>query len=103
MNVKPRHKSVVATTSTGPGTALAGVFTAAALSITRTSTGTVAAQLQGSVDGINYFNLGANQSAAVAGNAVYRSTGTFLYTYLRANVTTHAATGEVTAWVVGTQ
>lgn len=96
------HKSVAATTSTGPGSAINGVFTGAAVSVTRTSTGTVTVQLQGSIDGTNYINLGASQTAAVAGTTIYRSTGTFLVAYLRALVTANAAPGAATVWVVGT-
>lgn len=94
-------KKSVASTSTGAGTALAGAFTSAGLSVTRTSTGTVTVQLQGSVDGTNYVNLGASQTGATAATVIYRSTGTFLVGYLRALVTTNVAPGAATVWVIG--
>lgn len=94
-------KSVAATTSTGPGTALKGAFTSAGVSVTRTSTGTVTVQLEGSVDGTTYVSLGASQTAAIAGTVIYRSTGTFLVSHIRARVTANTAPGAATVWVIG--
>jgi hypothetical protein len=95
------HKSINASTAVAAGTRLSGAFTAAGMSITRTSTGTVTVQLQGSIDGSNWISLGAAQSGSTAGTAIYRSTGTFLVGHIRANMTAHAAPGAATVWVIG--
>lgn len=95
------HKSVVNTTSTGPGTSMKGNFRAASIQVTRTSTGIVTAQMEGSLDGTNWTNLGAAATAAVAGTVLSATTGAFLVTHLRATLTTHAAVGKATIWIAG--
>lgn len=95
------RRSITTSTSTGVGGVLNGVFTAAAMSITRTSTGTVTVQMEGSIDGTNYVNIGAANSVATAGTVIVRSTGSFLVSYLRPRVTANAAPGAVTISILG--
>lgn len=102
-NTVPYHiKAIAATTSTGPGTGvLKGKFTMASMQVTRTSTGTVAVQLEGTVGSTVWTALGAANSVATAGTVLARSTATFLVSQIRARVTSHAAPGAVTVWITG--
>lgn len=92
--------SVVATTATGAGTDFGCPPTqTVALQGTHTSTAAVATtvQIEGSLDGANWFNIGAAQSYATAATAIYVSTGSFVATVVRANVTAHTSTGTISA------
>jgi hypothetical protein len=90
--------SVVNTTSTGPGTSF-GIPTsdAVAISTVRTSTAAVATsvQAQGSLDGTNWYSLGAAQTYQTTGVTVYLTTGAFLTNFVRVNVGAHTATGPI--------
>lgn len=102
-NTVPYHiKAIAATTSTGPGTGvLKGKFTQASMQVTRTSTGTVAVQLEGTIGSTVWTAIGAANSVATAGTVLARSTMTFLVSQIRARVTTHSAPGAVTVWITG--
>lgn len=90
--------SIVSSTSTGPGTSFP-VATAdnVAMSVTRASTAATGTQVQvqGSLDGTNWFTLGATQTYTSTGTSVYNSTGLYLATEIRANVVIHAATDVI--------
>ena len=97
-------KAVGPTTSTGAGTNyLKGSFTQAAMKVKRTSTGTVAVQLEGTInpDSTTWTAISAANSAATAATVLVRSTMTFLVSQIRARVTTHAGPGAVTVWITG--
>lgn len=102
-NTVPYHiKAIPATTSTGAGAGvLKGKFSQAAMQVTRTSTGTVAVQLEGTLGSTVWTAIGAANSVATAGTVLARSTMTFLVSQIRARVTTHAAAGAVTVWITG--
>lgn len=102
-NTVPYHiKAISATTSTGAGTAaLKGKFTQAAMQVTRTSTGTVTVQLEGTLGSTVWTAISATATAATAGTVVTRSTMTFLVSQIRARVTAHSGPGAVTVWVTG--
>ena len=102
-NTVPYHiKAVAATTATGAGAGiLKGKFTQASMQVTRTSTGTVAVQLEGTLGSTSWTAISAANSAATAGTVIVRSTMTFLVSQIRANVTTHSAPGAVTVWITG--
>ena len=92
--------SVVATTSTGAGSAF-GVppSSKVAMQVTRASTAAVGTQIkmEGSLDGVNYFDVGGTQTYATTGVTVYVSTGDYLLTSVRASVVVHTATGTIAA------
>lgn len=95
--------SVDDTTSTGPGAATSVVPSdQVAISTLRTSTAAVATavQAQGSLDGANWFPLGAAQSYQTTGVTVYLTTGAYLVTHVRANVNAHSATGPISVNIV---
>lgn len=95
--------SLDATTSTGPGAAYGVPPTQlVATQVTRASTAAVATTVtvQGSIDGTNWFALGAQQSYTSTGSSVYVSTGTYLVSHVRANIGAHTATGPVTATIL---
>lgn len=87
------------TTSTGAsaGYSLPAGATLAAMQVTRASTAAVATSvtLQGSLDGANWFNLGAAQTFQSTGVSIYVSTGSYATGWLRANVGAHSATGPI--------
>ncbi len=74
-----------------------------AISTLRASTAAVASAViaQGSLDGSNWFDLGASQEYQTTGVTVYLATGPFLVTYVRAELTAHTATGTVSVDIVG--
>lgn len=95
--------SVVATTATGAGQAFGVQPTEKiAMQVTHTSTAAIATQvkLEGSFDETNWFDIGAAQSYNTAATSVYVSTGSFIATTIRANVTAHTSTGTVAASLV---
>ena len=97
-------ESVTATTSTGPGTEFPTVpFDTVAMSVLRASTAATGTEIQaqGSLDGVNWFALGATQTYTSTGVSVYVSTGSYLATTVRAAVLVHAATGTVTVSLTG--
>ena len=92
--------SVTATTATGAGTAFPTQPTQmVAMQVTAASTTAFFTQVQvkmeGSLDGTNWFDVGATQTYAAIGTSVYVSTGAFILTQMRANVVTHTATGTI--------
>ena len=96
--------SVPATTVEGAGTEFPTVpYDTVAISVLRASTAAVATSIQaeGSLDGTNWFSLGAAQTYQTTGVTVYLTTGAFLTTYVRANVVAHTATGPVTVDISG--
>ena len=93
-------QSVAATTATGAGTTISTPPTqTVAMQVTHTSTAATATdvKIEGSLDGTNWFDIGATQSFTTATTVVYVSTGTFVASLVRANVTAHTSTGTVTA------
>ena len=92
------------TTATGAGTSFGVVpLDTVAISTLRTSTAAVATAViaQGSLDGDNWYSLGASQTYQTTGVTVYLATGAFLATYVRANMTAHTATGTISVDIVG--
>ena len=90
--------SVAATTATGAGTVFGVPPTEkVAMQVTHGSTAATPTQvkMEGSLDGVNWFDIGAAQSYATAATSVYVSTGSFIATNIRANVTAHTSTGTV--------
>ena len=92
--------SVAATTEVGAGTAF-GVqpIEKVAMQVVHGSTAATPTQvkIEGSLDGTNWFDIGATQSYNTAATSIYVSTGSFVATVVRANVVVHAATGTVQA------
>lgn len=90
--------SIDDTTSTGPGQSFdVPPVDTVAISTVRSSTAAVATQVQaqGSLDGTNWYSLGAAQTYQTTGVTVYLTTGTFLATHVRVNLDTHTATGPI--------
>lgn len=93
-------ESVAATTATGAGTSISVPPTQlVAMQVTHGSTAAVATavKIEGSLDGTNWFDIGAGQAYTAAATSVYVSTGTFIASVVRANVTAHTSTGTVSA------
>ena len=95
--------SLVATTSTGAGTGFGVPPTqTVAMQVTAASTAAVGTdiQMEGSLDGSFWFNVGAAQTYTSTGVSVYVSTGVFVATSIRASVVVHTATGTIAASLV---
>lgn len=94
--------SLSAVSAVGAGTALDGavVRSAAVLSVT-TSAGVTAGavQLQGSLDGTNWFSLGSAQSTTTASATTQTVVSSAYACYVRAAVTTAITGGTVTVSV----
>lgn len=58
-----------------------------------------AVQLQGSLDGSNWFNIGSAVTTSAADTISTPVTGTIPCRYLRASITTAITGGTVSAWV----
>ena len=96
--------TIPATTITGVGTGFGVVpMDTVAISTLRNSTAAVATAViaQGSLDGTNWYNLGASQTYQTTGVTVYLATGAFLATYVRAELTAHTATGTISVDIAG--
>lgn len=99
-------KLLDAATSTGPGSpvdlgGVADVFTMQ--TVNTGSPDTVSLNVQGSVDGVNFFNLSSlNSNSGPGTNGPSSSTGSrFLVRYVRANLTalTGGTSPTVTVWL----
>lgn len=98
-------QSLSGVSATGPGTAYTNEASRARANPTMvvvTSAGVTAGavQLQGSLDGVNWFNIGTAISTTTASAvlALAAAPGT-THIALRANVTTPIAGGTISAWV----
>jgi hypothetical protein len=58
-----------------------------------------AVQLQGSMDNVSWFNIGAPLPCAAASSVFQQSTGTTPARYIRGNVSTLVTGGTVDVWV----
>jgi len=94
--------SLSAVSAVGAGTALDGavVRSTAVLAVT-TSAGVTAGavQLEGSLDGSHWFNLGSAQSTTTASTTTQTVVSSAAARYVRAAITTAITGGTVTAWV----
>lgn len=90
------------TSATGAGTALNGNLphnnhTLVVLTSAGVTAGAV--QLQGSLDNVNWFNLGSALSTTAATTVYSVSVANTPFQYIRANVTSTITGGTITAWV----
>jgi hypothetical protein len=93
--------SLTAVSATGPGTVLDGVVSRLNASMQVLAAGSPTAgsvQLQGSLDGVSWFNLGSAVTTSAAGVSQVTVTNA-LTRFARANVATAISGGTVTVFV----
>ncbi len=97
-------ETISATTILGTGTVFGVVpMDTVAISTLRNSTAAVGTAViaQGSLDGTNWYSLGASQTYTTTGVTVYLATGAYLANYVRAELTAHTATGTISVNIAG--
>jgi hypothetical protein len=99
---QPPMVSLTAVSATGGGTALDGlVIRTTGVMVVTSSAGVSAGsvQMQGSLDNVNWFNLGTAVSTTTASTVFPPATATGAFRYVRANVATAITGGTISAAV----